>query len=128
MVNFMQNAKENNQLTDILSGIIKSFIITFVLIMLLSILLVNTSISENTISPGIFTITCISIFGGTVTSIRKQGIIAGSVVGISYIAIIYLLSSMLGGEFGLTLSSLILILLSIVFGIVGGVVGVNIKK
>ena len=128
MANFIQNAKENNQLINVFSGTIKSFIITFILIIILSAVLVNTNISEDIISPGIFVITCISILVGAMSSIRKNGIIYGGIVGIAYILAIYLLSSILGGEFCLSMNSLILIILSILSGMLGGIIGVNIKK
>lgn len=128
MANFIQNAKENNQLINIFSGIIKSFIITFILIIILSAVLVNTNISEDIIGPAIFVITCISILVGAMSSIRKNGIVYGGIVGIAYVLTIYLLSSILGGEFGLTINSLILIILSILSGMLGGIIGVNIKN
>lgn len=128
MTNNMQNFKEINMIKNISAGVIKSFIITFILIMLISLLLVNTNISENIIGPGIFIITCISIFAGTMSSIKNNGIIYGGIVGIIYITSIYLLSSILNGEFGITISSLILMILSILAGATGGVTGVNIKK
>lgn len=114
-----KNMPENNIVKNILTGIIKSFIITFILIMLISLILVNTNINESTIGPGIFIITCISIFVGAMSSIKSNGIINGGIVGIIYILTIYLLSSILNGEFGLTISSLILIVLSIFSGMIG---------
>lgn len=114
-----KNMPENNIIKSILTGIIKSFVITFILIMLISIILVNTNINESIIGPGIFIITCISIFVGAMSSIKNNGIINGGIVGIIYILAIYLLSSIFNGEFGLTISSLILIILSILSGMVG---------
>ena len=128
MTNNVQKVKEDKTIMKIIKGTITSFIITLILIMLISIILVNSNISENIISPGIFVITCISIFAGAMSSIRKNGIAYGGIIGIIYILTLYLLSSILNGEFNLTISSLILITLSIMSGIICGIVGVNIKK
>lgn len=128
MTNNMQGFKENNVIKNISAGVVKSFIITVILIMLVSIMLVNTNISENIIGPGIFVITFISIFAGAMSSIKNNGIIYGAVIGIIYIVSIYLLSSLLNGEFGLTISSLILMILSVLAGATGGVTGMNIKR
>ena len=120
MTKNMQNLKDDR--------IIKSFIITILLIMIIALVLVKTNVSENIIGPAIFIITSISIFAGAMSSIRKNGVVYGALIGIAYIILIYLLSSMLNGDFALNISSLILIFLSITSGIIGGVAGVNLRK
>lgn len=128
MTKNIQNLKNDGIIKSVFLGILKSFVITILLIMLIALVLVKTNVSENIIGPAIFIITSISIFAGAMSSIRKNGILQGSLIGIIYIILIYLISSILNGDFALTISSIILILLGISSGIIGGVAGVNLRK
>lgn len=128
MTKNIQNLKNDGIIKSVFLGIIKSFVITILLIMLIALVLVKTNVSENIIGPAIFIITSISIFAGAMSSIRKNGILQGSLIGIIYIILIYLISSILNGDFALTISSIILIFLGISSGIIGGVAGVNLRK
>ena len=53
-------------------------------------------------------------------------IIKGIAVGLIYILLIYLTSSIAGGNFALTIGSMIMILIGILCGAIGGIIGVNI--
>lgn len=128
MTKNIQSLKNDGIIKNVFSGIIKSFVITILLIMLIALVLVKTNVSEDIIGPAIFIITSISIFAGAMSSIRKNGILYGALIGVIYIILIYLISSILNGDFALTISSLILILLGISSGIIGGVAGVNLRK
>lgn len=75
--------------------------------------------------------TIISILIGSSIStikIRKNGIVNGGIIGLIYILGIYLISSMVEIGFALNIYSIIMIILSILAGMIGGIVGVNIKK
>ncbi len=128
MTKNIDNLKNDKTIESIFSGVIKSFIVTIFLIMLIAFILVKTNISENVIGPSIFIITSISIFAGTMSSVRKSGITLGALIGLIYMMLIYSLSSILNGNFILTISSIMLIALGITSGIIGGIAGVNIKK
>lgn len=89
-----------------------------------------TSVSENTMVPVIITITGISILiGSSISSmhIKKQGMLNGALVGLIYMLTIYILSSIVLSSFELTMNSIIMILVGIGTGMVGGVIGVNMK-
>ncbi|MBP3255779.1 MAG: TIGR04086 family membrane protein [Clostridia bacterium] len=120
--------KVSKNLIRIGKGIGISILITLLLLFIFSILLTFTNIPENTIQPVIIIISVISILIGSSIStikINKNGIFNGSLVGIFYIIIIYLLSSITYGDFGFSLESVIMIILSIIAGMVGGIIGVN---
>ncbi len=51
----------------------------------------------------------------------------GALVGGIYMITIYLISSILNWKFGLELQSILMIGIGIVFGILGGIIGVNKK-
>ncbi|MCI8397200.1 MAG: TIGR04086 family membrane protein [Clostridia bacterium] len=58
---------------------------------------------------------------------KKNGIINGGIIGLVYILLIYLLSSLTGTGFNLNIYSIIMMLICISSGAIGGVVGVNLK-
>ena len=60
-------------------------------------------------------------------SIKKNGIINGGIIGLVYILILYILSSILGSGFALNTYSLIMIGASIAAGAVGGIVRSKLK-
>jgi putative membrane protein (TIGR04086 family) len=76
----------------------------------------------------ILVITTISVFTGSIIAsknIKKNGLINGAALGIIYILILYLVSSIFITGFSLNIKSLIMLALSIGAGIIGGIVGVN---
>ena len=76
-------------------------------------------------------ISALSILIGSIISvskIAKKGMLNGAIVGGVYIVIIYLLSSIINLNFDINSNSIILIAFSMVAGMLGGVIGVNIKK
>ena len=107
------------------------FLITLILLMVLSILLSSTNLNENIINPSIIFISAFSILIGAFFSSRKigkKGILIGLLQGLTYMIILYLFSSISSGNFTLEISSLIMILISLICGIIGGILGVNILK
>ena len=119
---------ENNSIINILKGVGISLITTVILLIIFSIILTYTNIQESAINPVIMIITAISILIGSSlgnTKIRKNGLINGGIIGGTYIIIIYLISSILNWKFALNVQSIIMIAISIIFGILGGIIGVN---
>ena len=114
----------------ILKGVIISIISTLIFLFIFSLILTYTNVSEKLINPFIIVVTAISIFiGSTIgnAKIQKNGLANGACVGLIYILAIYLVSSILNGHFTLNIASIIMIVLSIVFGILGGIIAVNKK-
>ena len=103
---------ENNFLVNIFKGIGIAFAITLILLLIFSAVLTFSNISENVISPVIITATAISILIGSSignNKIKKNGLLNGALVGIIYMVIIYLISSILNWRFSLNLQSIIMI-------------------
>lgn len=122
--------KENNTITTIAKGIGISLMITVIALTIFSIILTYTNIEENVINPVIMIITAISILIGSSienTKLKKNGLINGGMIGGCYILIIYLISSILNWKFSLNVNSIIMIVAAIIFGILGGIIGVNRK-
>lgn len=126
----MESFQKNNVFTKILKGVGISFSFTLICLTIFSALLTYTNLSENLIQPVVIAVTGISILAGSFFATRKvgkNGIIKGIGVGIIYILLIYAISSIVnGGNFTLTIGSVIMILIGILCGAIGGIIGVNI--
>jgi putative membrane protein (TIGR04086 family) len=126
----MENYKDDKQeiLKALGKGLLISFVMTILILLIFSIILTFTNISEKTIVPVIIISTAISILiGSSISNIRikKNGILNGALIGGGYILILYLLSSILNARFNLNIQSIIMISVGVVFGILGGIIGVN---
>lgn len=120
--------KENKFIKNIAKGIFISLIATIVFLLIFSIILTYSNVKEDIINPVIIIITAISILiGSSISSMKigKNGLLNGGIIGGFYILIIYTISSILNWEFGLNLQAIILLIVGIVFGILGGIIGVN---
>ena len=120
----------NNSFMTILKGVLISFILTLVLVFIFALILTYTNVQESAIFPAGLLITAISILIGSSIStikIKKNGILNGGIIGFIYILLIYLISSIIGTGFALNLNSILIILAGVVGGMLGGIVGVNIK-
>lgn len=121
----------NKNFINILKGLGIAFIITFIFLLILSIVLTYTNVSENIINPTIIIITALSILIGSTISnikIKKNGLINGAIIGGVYIILLYLFSSTFRMEFSLTLQSVIMMITGATFGILGGIIGVNVSS
>lgn len=128
----METYKDNKSdiFKSLAIGIGISFITTIILLLIFAVVLTYTNVSENTITPVILIATAISILLGSSIGnikIKKNGILNGAIIGGSYILILYLLSSILNARFGLNAQSIIMICIGVIFGILGGIIGVNKK-
>lgn len=131
MINVSENISENgNNLKRVIKGSAFSIIITLIGLLIYSLILSYTSAAENTMPTTIIIITAVSILIGSTIStsnIKKNGIVNGMLVGIIYIATIYLISSIITGNFLLSSNSIIMIIASVLTGALGGIIGVNKK-
>ena len=122
--------KEENMIINVLKGAGISLLMTVILLIVFSLLLTYTNIQENVINPVIIMITAVSILIGCsigIGKMKKDGLINGAIVGVVYMIVIYLISSILNWKFKLNIQSIIMIGIGIAFGILGGIIGVNRK-
>jgi len=120
----------SKSIVRILKGSIAAIVLTLVLLLIFAALLTYTSIGENVIKPVIIVISGVSILIGSSIStlkIRKNGLINGCLVGLIYILTIYLISSITGTGFTINMYSMIMMIICIIMGMIGGIIGVNIK-
>ena len=126
----METFEKNNVIFKIFKGVGISSAFTLICLTIFSALLTYTNLSESLIQPVVISVTGISILVGSFFATRKvgkNGIIKGVLVGLIYILLIYVISSVVnGGNFGLTIGSIIMISIGILCGAIGGIIGVNI--
>lgn len=112
----------------ILKGSLISISITIISLLIFSAILAYSNLKEDYITPVIMGILAISVFVGSVISskkIKEKGILNGAMIGMIYISVIYLLSSLVLKDFSFRFYSVILFILSFITGGIGGIVGVN---
>ena len=126
----METFEKNNMLLKIIKGVGISVIFTIICLTIFSVLLTYTNLSESLIQPVVISVTGISILVGSFFATRKMnknGIIKGIAVGLMHILLIYVISSVVnGGNFALTIGSLVMIFISVLCGAIGGIIGINI--
>lgn len=128
----MDNYANNNdsRIKHIIKGLIFSVCFTAIFLLILSAILVYTNFSEQYINISIILITGVSILiGSSITNIKlkKNGMLNGAIVGGIYLLMLYLISSICSGNFMINTQTLIVFAVGIGFGILGGVIGVNLK-
>lgn len=107
-----------------------AIVFTIILLFVFSIILTYTNTPEKSIPTVIIIITGISILVASqmaTRNLKKNGIINGGVVGLIYILSIYLISSIITGNFVFDLESIIMCVTSILVGCLGGIIGINMK-
>ena len=126
----IEDISKDKSSIKIIKGTVISIILSLILLTIYAALLSYTSISESAMVPVIITITGISILiGSSISSmhIKKQGMLNGALVGLIYMLTIYILSSIFLSSFEININSIIMISVGIVTGMIGGVIGVNMK-
>ena len=126
----IEDISKDKSSIKIIKGTVISIILSLILLTIYAALLSYTSISESTMVPVIITITGISILiGSSISSmhIKKQGMLNGALVGLIYMLTIYILSSIFLSSFEININSILMISVGIVTGMIGGVIGVNMK-
>ncbi len=118
----MEDLNENgggNKFLLMVKGIAISMILSLLMMLILSMVLSFSSVKENVIMPTVIFISAFSILVSSflvAKRIESKGIIYGSLLGLIYMLILYLLSSILNFDFSLNTNAVVMI----TFGIVGG--------
>lgn len=114
----------------IIRGLIASFIITIIVFAVFSLLLAYTDFPEKHIVTAVVAATIASALTAGVVStrgVRSRGWVNGSIVGLIYILVLYLLSSIVYMDFTVDGNFPVMVLICLLSGIIGGIAGVNMK-
>lgn len=116
---------------NIFKGVSIAIIFTLLSLFIFAIILTYTNVQESFIQPVIIVITAISIFiGSSIGNIhmQKNGILNGGIIGATYLIIIYMISSIINNNFKITKETIIIMVAGMIFGVIGGIIGVNKKQ
>ena len=113
----------------LLKGLGFSYLFTFATFIVFAVILHFTNISDSIIPGIILLISILSILtGGAICTkdASSQGWLWGSIIGLTYALILYIVSSLTLTGFAMPLSSIYLILGYTAIGAIGGIIGINI--
>ncbi len=122
----MEEKKHN--LVYIAKGVLIAYVVTVLLLAIFAILLAYTGVPESTMPVGVLVISIVSILLAssiTVRKLKEKGLLHGALIGLCYILILYLLSSIFLVGFQLDTYSITMIAFSMLAGMIGGIIGVN---
>ena len=112
-------------------GILVSYIITIPCFFVFAFITTYTSFPEKLITPAVVITTIISILVASSIStrnLRSRGWLNGSLVGLVYMVILYLLSSIIFSNFVIDRYVITMAVIGILTGTIGGVLGINVKR
>ena len=118
----LQESEFKKNSIRILKGSIFAIILSALLLFIYAICLTYTDLSETTMIPVIYTISAVSVLIGSTISTRKiskNGLLNGGIVGLIYIMILYLTSSLCLVGFSLTINSFLMLGAGVLVGMVG---------
>lgn len=124
------NKKNSMYVLYTLKGLALAYIVTFIMMLIFSLLLTYTSLKESII-PVLNTVIMIgSIVLGSIYltfKIGEKGWLNGMIIGVLYFLILLLLNKLIITDSSITFYSFTKLLISIVTGVIGGMIGINLK-
>lgn len=122
--------KSLNYFLYLVKGLVVSYGLTLIIIVIISLLLTYTSVKESSIAV-LNTITMIaSISIGSIyltLKVGEKGWLNGGLMGILYFLVLLLLNYAFAKPFNVDLYSTSKFIISIVTGVIGGMIGINLK-
>jgi len=122
---------EGISLIVIIKAIIFSYIITIPIFLVFAFILAYTNFPEKFIVPVVVITTIISVLiaGSSVTrNAKSKGWLNGGIVGFVYIAILYIISSIVFDNFIIDKYVITMTVIGTLTGAIGGILGINVKS
>ncbi len=127
-INVNPNENESLKISSLLKGLLASVIVTALAFILLALIMANTDFPQRLITPAVILTTIVSVLtAGSVSTrgIHNKGWLNGSVVGLIYMIILYLVSSLVYNDFTIDKYVITMTAIGILAGAIGGIVGIN---
>ncbi|PYG87017.1 putative membrane protein (TIGR04086 family) [Ruminiclostridium sufflavum DSM 19573] len=121
---------EHVNLIRVAKGIILSFLITLPCFFMFALFLTYTDFPEKYTSIAVFITTVISVLVASAYStknVKHKGWMNGCFVGLVYVTVLYLASSIVDKNFMLNISGLLTFCIGAIVGCIGGILGINMK-
>ncbi len=106
-----------------------TFLISIVLLGLSATIFAYTNINDNYLQTFVFGIIMISVLvGATILAkkVKEKGLLIGGIFGFVYVLIIFAITSIAYTSFVFSNTLLLYLAISVVAGVIGGIIGVNI--
>lgn len=126
----MKDKGRENNIKYMFKALVLSYILTFILVLIISFLLTYTSLKESNIPLLNTIIMIISISVGSIyiaIKLEENGWLNGGILGILYFLILVFLNYLFVKPFTFDIFSISKFLISLITGIIGGVLGINLK-
>lgn len=123
----VKNLFSNQIIADYLKGIIVALFISLALIVFFAFSLGWFDISDNFIPAITLAVKGVSVFVGSILAVKgdSKGLLKGSLFGLIYIVLAFLIFSLLSGVFSITLNFVIDVIFASLLGGIVGIVKVN---
>lgn len=125
-----KKVKNNNIFKTYGKGLIRGYLLSLVLFLISAILFTYTNLSEGIIPALISFVMILSVaFSAIYVSVNRKskGWLHGAIIGLIYMLLIVLLSVVFIPDFSLDRAVYLRIIICTVTGLVGGMIGINIK-
>lgn len=126
-----ETPNEHLKLKSIARGVLFSYIITIPSFIIFAFILRYVDFPETLISPVVIITTIISVLAAGLTvsrGMKTRGWLNGGIVGLIYMIILYILSSIIYKNFTIDRYVITMAVIGILTGTIGGVMGINLKK
>lgn len=121
---------EHVNLSRVLKGLILSFLITLPCFLGFALFLTYTDFPEKYTFIAVLITTVISVLTASAYStrnVKSKGWMNGCVVGVLYVAILYLASSIVFMNFAIDVQVLLTVVIGAIVGCLGGIFGINLR-
>jgi putative membrane protein (TIGR04086 family) len=132
--NNLDAAKEqgagNLTILSVVKGLVAAYIISIPAFLLFALILVNTDFPDKFKTIAVIITTIISILAAGMTATRglkNRGWLNGSIVGLIYMLVLYILSSIVYNNFSVDRYVITMTIIGVLTGAIGGITGINLK-
>lgn len=127
---FKKALNEHVNLMRVIKGLIISFLITLPCFLGFALFLTNTDFPEKHTYIAVLITTVISVLVASAYStknVKNRGWMNGCFVGILYVAVLYLASSIIFMNFAIDVQVLLTVVIGAIVGCLGGIFGINLR-
>lgn len=127
---FKKQLDEHVNLLRVLKGLILSFLITLPCFLGFALFLTYTDFPEKYIFIAVLITTILSVLTASAyatRNVRSKGWMNGCAVGLLYVVILYLASSIVFMNFAVDVQVLLTVVIGAIVGCLGGIFGINIR-
>jgi len=119
------------ELLSLVKTTLTAFLITLILMSVLALLICFTPLPEEAVTPCVYILNYVSVFlAGLFSALRRKrrGFLTGAAAGGVYMALLFLLGFVLFGGIRFTKGVALQIFYCVICAMMGGIIGVNVRR